>query len=138
MDERNLFMFVQVKLSFSFCYNNFNFRIVYFLGKKYPQRNDELNCGEGGWVLATGFLLDFLLFLDLFDFSFNVRVSLLCYSLNDLENSCELNDDDGTPPLGSGSNIVDEKWIFNQVSKRVIPIVAIILCLCRLKGGRGR
>lgn len=55
----------------------------------------------------------------LFDFfSFNIRLSLsfFCCSLNDLENSCEVNDDDGTP-MGSGSNIVDEKWIFNQVSE---------------------
>ncbi|XP_046806711.1 uncharacterized protein LOC111675673 isoform X2 [Lucilia cuprina] len=37
--------------------------------------------------------------------------------LNDLENSCEIRDDDINAPLGSVSNIVDEKWIFNQLIK---------------------
>ncbi|XP_075150769.1 huntingtin isoform X2 [Haematobia irritans] len=55
---------------------------------------------------------------------FNSREHLQFMILNDLENSCELNDDDdagggggGNTPLGSGSNIVDEKWIFNQLIK---------------------
>ncbi|XP_065372443.1 uncharacterized protein htt isoform X2 [Calliphora vicina] len=37
--------------------------------------------------------------------------------LNDLENTCEIRDDDINDPLGSVSNIVDEKWIFNQLIK---------------------
>ncbi|XP_013101721.2 uncharacterized protein LOC106083330 [Stomoxys calcitrans] len=53
---------------------------------------------------------------------FNSSEHLQFMILNDLENSCEINDDaaddDGGPtPLGSGSNIVDEKWIFNQLIK---------------------
>ncbi|XP_061397578.1 uncharacterized protein LOC133333280 [Musca vetustissima] len=50
-------------------------------------------------------------------YHFNSSEHLQFMILNDLENSCELNDDDGTPPLGSASNIVDEKWIFNQLIK---------------------
>lgn len=37
-----------------------------------------------------------------------------------MENSCEIRDDDIKAPLGSVSNIVDEKWIFNQVSWKML------------------
>lgn len=37
-----------------------------------------------------------------------------------MENSCEIRDDDIKAPLGNVSNIVDEKWIFNQVSYKML------------------
>lgn len=125
-----------------FLYYNFKFRIACFT------RTMPIHRCRGGIIIDINIVVIspihrcrwFRFLCSFYLISFHlifVSLSFFCCSLNDLENSCEVNDDDGTP-MGSGSNIVDEKWIFNQVSEWMQKLSASIVACTYYTFGRHR